>query len=95
MGYSDKSKDVNNIVLGDMEKTFLEVGIKQENREASYFLFKVNEQEEQFRFTRVPFGAEVSPFILGATLQHHYDQQREHVGETVQTLRDNTMWITS
>ena len=71
------------MLLGDIEKTLLEVGIKQEDRDASYSLFKVNEQEEQFRFTRVPFGAEVNPFILGATLQHHYDQQREEVGETV------------
>ena len=71
------------MLLGDIEKTFLEVEIKQEDRDASYSLFKVNEHEEQFRFTRVPFGAEVNPFILGATLQHHYDQQREEVGETV------------
>lgn len=49
----------------------------------------MNEQEH-FQFTRVPFGAEASPFILGATLQHHYDQQPEEVRETVQTLRDNT-----
>lgn len=37
-----------------------------------------------------PFGAEASPFILGATLQHHYNQQPEEVWETVQTLRENT-----
>ncbi len=38
----------------------------------------------------VPFGAEASPFILGATLQHHYDQQLPEYEETVQTLRENT-----
>ena len=78
------------ILLGDIEKAFLQVGIKQEDRDAFRFLFKVNGQEEHFRFTRVPFGAEASPFILGATLQHHYEQQPEEVRETVQTLRDNT-----
>lgn len=78
------------ILLGDIEKAFLQVGIKQEERDAFRFLFKVNGQEEHFRFTRVPFGAEASPFILGATLQHHYDQQPEEVSETVQTLRENT-----
>ena len=78
------------ILLGDKEKAFLQVGIKQEDRDAFRFLFKVNGQEEYFRFTQVPFGAEASPFILGATLQHHYDQEPKGVGETVQTLRDNT-----
>ena len=61
------------ILLGDIEKAFLQVGIEQEDRDAFRFLFKVNGQEEHFRFTRAPFGAEASPFILGATLQHHYD----------------------
>ena len=78
------------ILLGDIEKAFLQVGIKEDDRDAFRFLFKVNGQEEHFRFTRVPFGAEASPFILGATLQNHYNQQPEEVRETVQTLRDNT-----
>ena len=78
------------IILGDIEKAFLQVGIKQEDRDAFRFLFKENGKEEHFRFTRAPFGAEASPFILGATLQHHYDQQPEEVRETVQTLRNNT-----
>jgi len=66
------------ILLGDIKKAFLLVGIKEEDRDAFRFLFMVNGQEEHFGFTR------------GATLQHHYDQQPEGVGETVQTLRDNT-----
>ena len=78
------------ILLGDIEKAFLQGGVKHGDRGAFRFLFKVNGQGEHFRFTRVPFGVEASPFILGATLQHHYDQQPEEVGETVQTFRDNT-----
>ena len=78
------------ILLGDIEKAFLQVGIKHDERDAFSLVFKVNGQEEHFRFTRVPFGAEASPFILGATLQHHYDREPEELGETVQTLRDNT-----
>lgn len=31
--------------------------------------------KEQFRFARVPFGSEASPFTVEATLEHHYDQQ--------------------
>ena len=43
-----------------------------------------------FRFSRIPFGAEASPFMLGATLDYHYDQQPDAVKETVSTLRENT-----
>ena len=78
------------ILLGDIEKAFLQVGIKEEDRDAFRFLFKKDGKEELFRFTRVPFGAEASPFILGATLQYHCSQQPEEVKETVQALRENT-----
>ena len=33
---------------------------------------------------------ESSPFLLGATLNYHYDQQNEESQETVQALRENT-----
>ena len=38
----------------------------------------------------MPFGAEASPFILGATLRYHIDQQPEDFAETVEELRTNT-----
>ena len=38
----------------------------------------------------MPFGADASPFILGATLNHLYDQQPPELSETVKALRDNT-----
>ena len=47
-------------------------------------------KEERFQFIRVPFGAEASPFMLTATLQHYYDCQPEDLHETVQVLRGNT-----
>ena len=37
----------------------------------------------------MPFGAEASPFILGATLRYHIDQQPEDFAETVEELRTN------
>ena len=85
-----RARRSTDIPLGDIKKVFLQVGIKQEDRDAFHFLFKVNGHKEHFMFTRAPFGAEASPFILGATLQHHYDYQPEEVRETVQTLGDNT-----
>lgn len=41
-------------LLGDIEKGFLQFGIKQEDKDAFRFLFKVKGQEQHFRFTRVP-----------------------------------------
>ena len=78
------------LLLGDIEKAFLQISVKEEDRDAFRFLFNVNDKEEHFRFTRVPFGVEASPFMLAATLQHHYDCQPKELGETVKVLRENT-----
>ena len=78
------------LLLGDIEKAFLQISLREEGRDAFRFLFNVNGKEERFRFTRVPFGAEASPFMLATTLQHHYDYQPEDLHETVQVLRGNT-----
>lgn len=45
------------LLLGDIEKAFLQISLKEEDRDAFRFLFNVNGKEEHFRFTRVPFGA--------------------------------------
>ena len=36
------------------------------------------------------FAAEASPFILGAALRYHIDQQPEDFAETVEELKTNT-----
>ena len=61
------------VLLGDIEKVFPQMSLRVDDRDAFCFLFNVNGREECFRFTRVPLGAEASPFMLAATLQHHYD----------------------
>jgi len=85
-----RSRMSENLLLGDIKKAFLQIGIKKEDRDAFRFLFKLNGKEEHLRFAGVPFGAEASPFILGATLRHHLDQQPEEFVETVEGLRSNT-----
>ena len=62
-------------MIGDVEKAFLQTGLSEKDRDAFRFIFDINGNEELFRFARIPFGAEVSPFTLGAALEHHYDQQ--------------------
>ncbi len=85
-----RTRMCTNILLADIQKAFHQIGIKKEDRDSFRFLFNINGKDEHLRFTRVPFGAEASPFILGATLQHHYYQQPPCYEETVQCLRDNT-----
>ena len=79
-----------NLLVGDVKKAFLQIGIKEEDRDAFRFLFNVNENEEHLRFARLPFGAEASPFILGATQGQNLNQQSEEFAETVEELRCNT-----
>ena len=45
------------LLIGDIEKAFLHIGLSEEDRDAR-FLFNINGREEQFHFTRVPFRAE-------------------------------------
>ena len=78
------------LLIGDIQKAFLQIGLKEEDRDRFRFLFNINGKEEHLRFKRIPFGAEASPFILGATLLHHYNQQKECYKETVEDLKQNT-----
>ena len=78
------------ILLADLQKAFLQVGLREEDRDAFRFLFNIGGKEEHLRFTRVPFGVESSPFMLGATLQHHLSKQPEKYKNTVESLKENT-----
>ena len=79
-----------NILLADLQKVFLQIAIKDEDRDAFLFLFNINGKEEHLRFARVPFGAEASPFMLRATLQYHFHKQPPEVQDSVQALDENT-----
>eukprot|EP00795_Rhopilema_esculentum_P006372 gene6372-biopygen7981 len=79
------------LLLGDIQKAFLQIGIKSEDRDAFRFLFTLSGKEEHLRFLRVPFGGEASPFMLGGTLQHHYEEfTNTELASTLEMLRENT-----
>ena len=80
----------SHLVLADIQKAFLQIGVREKDRDAFRFLFNINDKEQHLRLTRVPFGGESSPFLLRATLSYHYDQQGEEFQETVHALRQNT-----
>ena len=58
-----RARVASNVLLADIQKAFLQVGIRDEDRDAFRFLFHLNGNEEHLRFSRVPFGVEASPFI--------------------------------
>ncbi|XP_064470239.1 uncharacterized protein LOC135384992 [Ornithodoros turicata] len=67
-------------LTADIEKAFLQVEIRKNDRDALRFLWcsetpRLNEQcpeVECWRMKRVPFGTTASTFLLGATLQQHF-----------------------
>ena len=78
------------LVLVAIQKAFLQIGVREEDRDVFRFLFNINGKEQHLRVIRVPFGGESSPFLLDATLNYHYDQQGKDFQETVQALKENT-----
>jgi hypothetical protein len=72
------------VILADIEKAFLMVGVKPQDRDATRFLWVINAQEVDednllyehcivYRFTRVSFGLNCSPFLLNATIKQHLE----------------------
>ena len=74
----------------DLKKAFLQFEIKEEDCDTFPFLFTINGREEHLRFARVPFGAEARLFMLGETLQHHFNKQSQAYEETIESLKENT-----
>ena len=61
----------NVAITADIEKAFLQIQVREEDRNVHMFLWDVRNQIRTMRFTRVPFGNKCSPFLLNATIKHH------------------------
>uniref|UniRef100_W6NUL9 Integrase catalytic domain-containing protein n=1 Tax=Haemonchus contortus TaxID=6289 RepID=W6NUL9_HAECO len=66
------------IISSDIEKAFLMIGLDEESRNFTRFLWLKNPHKPissdnvaTYRFRRVPFGLIVSPFLLAGTIRHH------------------------
>ena len=85
-----RARLMQNLILADIQKAFLQIEVKEEDRDSFRFLYNVNGMEKHLRFARVPFGAEASPFVLGATLKHHLENQPSELRDTIDALKQNT-----
>ena len=66
-------------LTADLEKAFLQVSIAEADKDVLRFLWIEGISREDpavsaLRFTRVVFGASASPFLLNATLSHHFQK---------------------
>ena len=80
--------------MADIEKAFLNVEIDLVDKDCLRFLW-VNSVVErgirpvEYRFCRVVFGVNCSPFLLNATLQYHLDSFKKEDEEFVRKVKDN------
>ena len=86
--------------VGDKEKAFLQVELDKSDRDAFRFIYKPrNSTEKHYRFCRVPFGGESSPFMLGEVVKYHLKTSEgdEQVKESLKenTYVDNVMGLVS
>ena len=61
------------LLTGDLEKAFLQVRIKEEERDALRFFWRSPGQDKTliYRFTRALFDLTCSPFLLGGVISQH------------------------
>ena len=79
------------LVLSDVKSAFLQLVLQEQDRDATRFLwFKdkgnpdvTEENIQEYRFARVPFGIIASPFLLGATLQYHLAKDNSEVSQKI------------
>jgi len=61
-------------ILDDIKQAFLNVGIAKEHQDLLHFLWEDKNGLVIYRFLRVVFGLNCSPFLLNDTIRHHLQQ---------------------
>lgn len=77
-------------VTADIRKAFLQIEVKEEDRDFLRFFWRENGDPTKmkiFRHRRVVFGVNSSPFLLAATLNYHLDRVPSHLQETALKLK--------
>ncbi|VDL67868.1 unnamed protein product, partial [Nippostrongylus brasiliensis] len=84
----------NIAIISDVEKAFLQVHLQTIGRDATRCLW-IRDIEQPltkasmitYRFTRVMFGLNCSPFLMGATIMEHLNKTPDR--EMAERIRDN------
>ncbi|KAK3727775.1 hypothetical protein QZH41_016420, partial [Actinostola sp. cb2023] len=81
-------------LVSDIEKAFLNIAVTKEQRDLMRFLWiddvtKPDPTVEVYRFCRVIFGMNCSPFLLNATLKHHISKYYSQDPETAQKVQSS------
>ncbi|GFV65415.1 DUF5641 domain-containing protein [Trichonephila clavipes] len=77
-------------VISDIEKAFLQIGVREQDRDFLRFMWYDRENRDHIKIYRhhcVVFGVTSSPFLLGATLNHHLDNARGNFDNVAKILR--------
>lgn len=59
--------------ISDIKRAFLQISVTERDRDFLRFLWYKDGEIVVLRHTRVVFGISASPFLLGATMNHHLD----------------------
>ncbi|XP_028404087.1 uncharacterized protein LOC114526759 [Dendronephthya gigantea] len=81
------------LLAGDIKQAFLQIVIREIERDAMRFLWINNLQCKEmvvYRMTRAMFGLGPSPFLLGGTLNVHLEKYAEHYPQCVEELSEGT-----
>jgi hypothetical protein len=78
-------------LVSDIEKAFLQIGLQPNDRDVTRFFWikdienpsVTTQNVEVYRFCRVPFGVISSPFLLGATVEHHLDSYETELADRI------------
>ncbi|GFY36409.1 integrase catalytic domain-containing protein [Trichonephila clavipes] len=86
-------------ITADIKHAFLQISLRDEDRDAVRFLFpdiRSNQTDpykfQVYRFKRVMFGVNVSPFLLSATIKHHIENYREQYPAATEML-DTCLYV--
>ncbi|XP_060570619.1 uncharacterized protein LOC132728915 [Ruditapes philippinarum] len=78
-------------IVADIERAFLQIELQRDQRDVTRFLWLKDIDNpmtnacniQEFRFCRVPFGVVSSPFLLGATIEHHLDTFHNEISNKI------------
>ena len=81
-------------LTADIEKAFLMVAVNESDLDMLRLLWlkdpaDLNSEILQLRFTRIVFGLRPSPAILGSTIRHHLDTQKNVNPELIEILKNS------